>query len=61
MNSPTCAKIQHGNVRDKLVGPVQWPDIKMSPGNLREQVDDADYQRGQRPVGVVKNDSQPGK
>src|SRR5262249_37906397 len=34
-------------------------DVKVSAGNLREQMNDADDQRGQCPIGVIENKSDP--
>ena len=59
VNGCSCAEIQDSDLGEQLFGPMWAFDIKMSARNLREQVDDADNQRSQRPVGVIKNHGKP--
>ena len=59
MNGRSRPEIQDGDPGDQLFGPMRGFDIKMSARNLREQMDDPDNERGQRPVGVIKNHSNP--
>ena len=59
MNGRSRPKIQDSDFGSQLFGPMRLFNIKMSARNLREQMDDPDNQRGQRPVGVIKNHSKP--
>ena len=46
VNGRSRPDIQDGDLGDQLFGPMRVFDIKMSTGNLREQVDDPDHQCG---------------
>ena len=58
VNGRARAQIQNRHLR-RPAAPIRFANIEVSAGNLREQMNDADDQRGQCPVGVIENNSDP--
>ena len=61
MNGRACADIQHSNPGLRILGHTGMFDIIMSTGDLREKVDESENEPGQTPIGIIKNDRDPGQ
>ena len=59
VNGRARAQVQHRHLCRDPVAPIRFANIEVSAGNLREQMNDADDQRGQCPVGIIENNSDP--
>jgi hypothetical protein len=53
------ADIQDRDSCNVVLRPIRMIDIKMSTGNLREQLHDAENKPREKPIRIIENDGEP--
>ena len=59
MNGRPRADIQDRDFCKVILRPLRMIDIKMSAGNLREKLHDAENKPRENPIRIIKNDGEP--